>query len=541
MAPRLRPAAAALLGVDALRVVFRARVPAVSPRTNAVGPGQTLTAVKAAPAPLRYNCAMPPPAATVPSGARFAPRHPDAAPSAASVSASALQPARGWFLFAIGSLVLAGLLSLMLVVGRLPFLGWLFTDPLFFKRALVVHVDLAIVVWFQAGTLAFLGLALGPRLHRGVTAAALALAAAGVVGLLVGALMPGAQPVLSNYVPVIDHPIFFGGLIAWFTGAGLFFALALATPSRTDAKALAADVVIALRASAAANLLALVTFLGAWQTTPESVPGVFYELVFWGGGHVLQTANVAAMLALWLHLLHRGTGRPVLAPIVATALLAALVLPQVVMPPLAFGGTTATSYFSMATHLMRWTIFPVVLVVLVLATVHVGRHRAAVAWRDYRFIGLAGSVALTLLGFILGALIRGSSTLVPGHYHCAIGAVTIALMAAAYDFCADVAPQGAAPETPRRARLQLLLFGGGQAVFGLGFALAGAYGLGRKQYGAEQHVRSLGEYFGLSVMGLGGFVAVAGGILFLAVMLRRIGAWRRDFSRVPPSLHEQRT
>ena len=114
-------------------------------------------------------------------------------------------------------------------------------------------------------------------------------------------------------------------------------------------------------------------------------------------------------------------------------------------------------------------------------------------------------------------------------------------MAAAYDFCADVAPQGAAPETPRRARLQLLLFGGGQAVFGLGFALAGAYGLGRKQYGAEQHVRSLGEYFGLSVMGLGGFVAVAGGILFLAVMLRRIGAWRRDFSRVPPSLHEQRT
>jgi cytochrome c oxidase subunit 1 len=80
-------------------------------------------------------------------------------PRAAVGTGEGLQPARGWFLFAIGSLVLAGLLSLMLVVGRLPFLGWLFTDPLFFKRALVVHVDLAIVVWFQAGTLAFLGLA----------------------------------------------------------------------------------------------------------------------------------------------------------------------------------------------------------------------------------------------------------------------------------------------------------------------------------------------------------------------------------------------
>ena len=62
-------------------------------------------------------------------------------------------------------------------------------------------------------------------------------------------------------------------------------------------------------------------------------------------------------------------------------------------------------------------------------------------------------------------------------------------------------------------------------MFGLGFALAGAYGLGRKQYGIEQHVRSLGEYLGLSIMGLGGLVAVAGGIFFLAVMLRRLGAW----------------
>ena len=79
---------------------------------------------------------------------------------------------------------------------------------------------------------------------------------------------------------------------------------------------------------------------------------------------------------------------------------------------------------------------------------------------------------------------------------------------------------------PRWARLQLILFGTGQAVFGLGFAWAGAYGLGRKQYGAEQHVRTLGEYLGLSVMGIGGIVAVAGGIFFLTVMVRRINHWR---------------
>ncbi|MBI2814025.1 MAG: hypothetical protein HYX71_07055 [Opitutae bacterium] len=436
-------------------------------------------------------------------------------------------PAQGWFLFAIGSLVLAGLLSLLLVVGRLPFLGWLFTDPLFFKRALVVHVDLAIVIWFQAGTLAFLGLALGPQLSRRVTTAAFALAGAGVTGLLAGALMPGARPVLSNYVPVIDHPVFFTGLVCWFAGAGLFFLHALLTPARTDGRALAPAVVVALRASAAANLLALLTFIGAWWTTPAAAPGAYYELLFWGGGHVLQAGNVALMLALWLHLLRRWSGREALTPAVTLALMLALVAPQAVMPLLAFQGTTGTLYFSMATHLMRWTLFPAVLVVLGVAGADVWRHRAGAGWRDHRFTGLAGSALLTVLGFLLGSLIRGSSTLVPGHYHCAIGAVTIALMAAAYDFCTAVAPAGATPAPLRRARLQLLLFGGGQAVFGLGFALAGAYGLGRKQYGVEQHVRSLGEYLGLSVMGLGGLVAVAGGIFFLAVMLSHLAAWRR--------------
>ncbi|MBI2496673.1 MAG: hypothetical protein HYV75_01660 [Opitutae bacterium] len=471
---------------------------------------------------------MPPPALSLRQPATaLTPPIPSAGSRAALILGPGLRAARGWFLFGIGSLVLAGLLSLMLVVGRLPFLGWLFADPLFFKRALVVHVDLAIVIWFQAGTLAFLGLALGPRLPRDVTAAAFALAGAGVAGLLVGALMPGALPVLSNYVPVIDHPVFFGGLVCWFAGAGLFFACALVAPARTDAKALTPAVVVALRAAAAANVIAILTFIGAWRTTPDAAPAVYYELLFWGGGHVLQAGNVATMVALWLHLLHRWTGRAVLAPGVVTALMAALVLPQAIMPLLAFEGTTGTVYFSMATHLMRWTLFPVVLVVLGAAVVHVWRSPTRPGRWDFRFAGLAGSAILTLLGFILGALIRGSSTLVPGHYHCAIGAVTLALMTAAYDFCTAVAPAGTAPVPARRARLQLLLFGGGQAVFGLGFALAGAYGLGRKQYGAEQHVRTLGEYLGLSVMGLGGLVAVAGGIFFLAVMLRHVAAWRR--------------
>lgn len=454
-----------------------------------------------------------------------------AAPSqAANAHALGVSIARGWFLFAVGSLVLAGLLSLLLVVGRLPFLGAIFTDPLFFKRALVVHVDLALVVWFQAGTLAFLALAVGSTLPRRLVGLSFALCGAGIAGLLAGALMPGAQPILSNYVPVIDHPVFLTGLVAWFAGSGLFFLGAVAAPVARGST-LPDEVIVALRVAAAGNLIALLTFAAAWRTTLSGLPTIgYYELVMWGGGHALQAANVATMLGLWLLLLHRWSGRAVLTPAASRWLLSALVAPHAILPVLALQGTSSGAYVELATDLMRWTLFPVILIVLGFGVRHVVATRRAsplpIAF-DHRLAGLAGSASLAALGLVLGAFIRGSNTLVPGHYHAAIGAVTLALMTAAYDFCADTSARAVVARIWTRAKLQLLTFGVGQAVFAVGFGIAGVYGLGRKQYGVEQHVRSVGEYVGLGVMGLGGILAVAGGLLFLAVMLRAIGSWRR--------------
>lgn len=450
---------------------------------------------------------------------------PALAPHGVGATAQPLAPARRWFAYAIGSLVLAGLLSLLLVLGRLPFLAPLFTDPLFFKRALVVHVDLALIVWFQAGTAAFLALGLGSALPPRLTRLALGAGALGLVAMVAGGLAPGAEPILANYVPVIDHPLFLGGLAAWFVSAGIFFAGALATPTPVHSP-LPDGVLVALRGSAAANLLALATFAAAGWTTLRGLPPIaYYELLAWGGGHVLQVANVCAMLGFWLLLLQRWSGMAVTSPATTRWLFVALVLPQASLPFLALQGTSTPGYTETATALMRWTIFPVVLIVLGLGLAHVIRHFATADRRDFRLAGLAGSAALTVIGFVLGACIRGSSTLVPGHYHAAIGAVTLALMTAAYDFCSLAAPAHTPAPLFPRARFQLLLFGGGQAVFALGFALAGIYGLGRKQYAAEQHVRSAGEYLGLGVMGLGGLLAVISGLLFLAFMLRAVRLW----------------
>ncbi len=123
-----------------------------------------------------------------------------------------------------------------------------------------------------------------------------------------------------------------------------------------------------------------------------------------------------------------------------------------------------------------------------------------------------------MLGFGLGAAIRGQSTMVPAHYHASVGAITVSFMAGSYLLLPVLGlklPEG----WLRRVRAwQPTVYGTGMLVLAGGFALAGAHGMGRKIYGAEQAARGTAETLGLGMMGIGGFASIAGGIMFLAVV-----------------------
>ena len=111
--------------------------------------------------------------------------------------------------------------------------------------------------------------------------------------------------------------------------------------------------------------------------------------------------------------------------------------------------------------------------------------------------------------------------MVPAHYHASIGAVTAAFMAFTYPLLSALGAPGGRFRSA--GTWQPALYGAGQMVFAAGFGIAGSAGMGRKTYGNEQHARGLVETIGLGVMGAGGLVAIAGGVLFLAIA---INAWR---------------
>lgn len=434
---------------------------------------------------------------------------------------------RRWLLLAVGSLILAGLLALSLVIARAPVFSALVTDPAFFRRCLVVHVDLSLLVWLYAflGALWFVL----PRRNQSSRAsrAGVFVSATGVAMLLLAAGARGAQPVLANYVPVIDHWLFLVGLVVFASGvmlAALDGRLLPSSPAPGELAQVPSAAVPGIRAAFIALCLALLCFAASWLSLPGGLePKTRYELGNWAGGHVLQLTSTLAMVSVWLMLVSGLSKREVLSREKASLGFAALLLPWAPAPLFAFAGPADIHGREVFTTLMRWAIFPVVaffLVACVRALV-VAVREGRVTRRDLfdpRLTGFVASALLTLIGWVLGASIRGSTTMIPAHYHAAIGAVTVAFMAESYSLLAAAGVPVTGNRSRRLMGLQPALFGVGQSVFAVGFALAGAHGMGRKLYGREQEARSIEQLLGLGVMGVGGLLAVIAGVLFLVLV-----------------------
>jgi len=426
--------------------------------------------------------------------------------------------------------MLAGFLSLSFIAGRAPVISEWIADPHWIKRVLVVHVNLALLVFIYAY---FCGLfTLIPR-NNGATRLPLlgfAMAIVGVGMLVVTIFVSSADPVLSNYIPVLDHPLFIGSLLVFGCGVALTVLNSRTlTKPEIQNKILPISAVPGLQSAAIILLLSLITFIASWAVTPIGTnPQAYYERVIWGGGHLLQFVNMAALASVWFILLGRLLGQNPLSYKWSAILFGLFTLPLLAAPLLTLSGTDNALYITGFTRYMQWGIFPAISIFIIIIVIILVRARlnnalpSKLSGNPY-FIGLAVSMVFIGIGFMLGAMIRGSNTMVPAHYHAALGGITVAFMAVTYLLLDKYGMPLRGESLKKKAAFQPLLFGLGQALFVAGFAYAGAYGLARKSFGADQHIGSIEAYIGLVVAGTGGLLAIAGGLLFFWIVIK---AWR---------------
>jgi cytochrome c oxidase subunit I len=425
--------------------------------------------------------------------------------------------ALGWLWLGVAALALSGLFAILLVAARTPGLQHVLPGADFFRVALVVHVDLSVLVWFiaSAGLLWTVG---GPPKRLELNAIALGLGAVGTAVIVVAPFVDSAAPVMANYVPVLDGPVFLTGLA--IVGAAfllLVLRAVLAPPSFSRLPDGAASLRFGLHASAISAAVALGALGWSWYELPPAIDArSYYEALFWGAGHVVQFTWTLLMLVGWLWLANLVGARVPLTPRLA-GMLFGLGLAAALVAPLIYISWPVVSveHHRMFTWLMRFGGGLAILPLGLAVAIGVARVQSlSPAQRPIR-AALVGSMLLFAVGGGIGFLIQGNDVRIPAHYHGSVVGVTLALMGIAF----ALAPRlGGRHVAARLATWQVACYAGGQLLHIAGLVWSGGYGVQRKVAGADQVLTSASQVAGMGLMGLGGLVAIVGGLLFVVVM-----------------------
>lgn len=414
--------------------------------------------------------------------------------------------AQPWLLLALTALGGSALLAVLLVLSRTPGLAGQFGLAANFHTALVLHVNFAVVVWLLTCA-ATLWVGHQHRDHPLANGIALLLTAAGTVMMALTPLLGPARPVMSNYIPVLDAPLFLAGLATLFTGVAL---TALRFLLDLHSRGSAPNALERLLQLAALTLLTTLALFIISAVRLENTGGAqHFEQLFWGGGHLLQFLYLLLLGAAWHHLSSHDKARPLPLGLGLAPLLAGLALALLLEP----GSETSRSGFTLLMQLGT----PLLIIPLGLDLLR-RQHPLSTPLRL--------SLALLLFGLLLGLAIRADNVMVTAHYHATNAAITLALMALAYRLLPQL---GLGRPAARWQRWQLQLYGLGMGLYICGMAASGLVDVPRKvPYHGGGEIGA--ETLALAVMGSGGGIAIVATLLFVLLAVATIGLRHRPLS-----------
>ena len=426
-------------------------------------------------------------------------------------------PVFRWLWLGVTALAIAGVFAVILVAARTPQLA-MFTH--LFSVGLVIHVDLSVLTWFLCiGGLGWTSLLLkhGKPWPYWVSGGFWTVAAS--TALIALSPLGGHWEVIkSNYIPVLNNLPFVAGLAVLAAGMAVLLVPVLPivfSPSRW--KRLSAEENIFADA-AFTTVLALAAFFFSGHLLEQGLPPEErFEQLFWAGGHILQFTFTLLMMAGWVALAGQLELKlkPSLVRIASFLCVGAAIMS-------AFGflkhpfDTADFSYYQTRIMIELGGLGAGLLGLMLLGKLlyahSIGRARRAYAST------LASSLVLFGAGGVLGLMITGQNVTIPAHYHGAIVGITLALMGYAYVLLPRYGYASVAGT--RLAFWQPIVYGVGQLMHIGGLAYSGGYGVLRKTPAGETPHLAPDVQAALGFMGLGGLLAIIGGLLFVVVMVR---------------------
>ncbi|MBF0131308.1 MAG: cbb3-type cytochrome c oxidase subunit I [Magnetococcales bacterium] len=424
----------------------------------------------------------------------------------------------GWVWLGLSSLLLSSCLGLFLILSRTPwFSPWLATTTTGFSRALVYHVNFAVLIWFLSMTGALI-----TRVYHSsgylFNRTALVLTWGGTVILLFAGIHGEGQAVLSNYIPVLNNQSFLLGLSLLGLAAFILSCHGLSTLLTPWNMLRRNPIQTGVMAGSLAWFVALIAFfVVAWHLAGDDQTPPDFNTLFWAGGHTLQLAHVLLLLGVWLFLTQSFHPSPY-SPWLSMGLLLSSIPAILSIIGLFFIDIPSGEYHQLFTNWMQyasWWAVPGTIV-----TVWPGWKMVRSSFRENNpvLVSVFLSIFLLIQGIVFGTMIEGDTVLVTAHYHAAVGAVTLGYMGLVRHLLAE-----SRMVIVNRLWIcwQPWMFGVGVFLLTSGLELSGIHGVERKIPGFT--ATSMAGILGMGFAGVGGSLAMAGVVIFSVFPLKALG------------------
>jgi cytochrome c oxidase subunit 1 len=458
------------------------------------------------------------------------------------------------------ALLLAGILALGVILTRWQEVHLLPADV--FYQALTGHGINALLFWIIFFEIAVLYFASSTLLRTRLAAprwawAGFALMIIGAVMNNVAVLQGKSSVMMTSYVPMQAAPHFYLGLILFAVGAliGCFVFLGTLVIAKDD-KTYQGSIPLVTFGALTACIIAVFTIAsGAIILVPtflwsigyiNHIDAEMYRLIWWSMGHASQQINVAAHVSIWYLIVGLLFGaRPMSEKVSRTAFLLYLLFLQLaaahhilVDPGISsewkIFNTSYAMYLAVLASLIHGLTIPGSMEVSQRAkglTKGLFEWLRKAPWGNPVFSGFF--MSLIIFGFIGGItgvvmgteqinLIIHNTIYVPAHFHATVAVgTTLTFMALTYLLIPVLFRRDLF--LPRIAKYQPYVFAAGMTLMILFMLGAGTLGVSRRHWdmdftGAVLSFEYPGTaYMMMAVAGVGGVLAVAGGVMYLVV------------------------
>lgn len=413
-----------------------------------------------------------------------------------------------WLKLSIMALALSGFYSIFIVLLRTPFLTNFFSDKSIFYKALIIHVDLSVLFWLVSFVLMEITSRFSNKFYLGVIAWVIRILYLSLFMIFISSLVPDSEAFMNNYVPILHNIIFIIGLGLFFAS---FFVICLISLLDQENNIKPVGLLGVLFFVSLGISIYKISFIGY-----EISQHYLYEILFWGAGHVLQFFYCAGLIIVFFYF---SNSKNQAIPLDFFLWLNTLiVIPAIIAQ--CFINIDDQYYIDLFTQHMKICggIAPVTaLISIFLSGFNDGSKKNLNFDRNNKIVSISFFFCLFMFGFggLIGLLISEVNVTIPAHYHGSIVGITIGFMGYIYLKVDDIFSN----INIKLAKWQIIIYSLGQLVHISALAYSGGYGAMRKTPGVELAIEAK---VAMGFMGLGGLLAIVGGLLFVYICVMSI-------------------